>query len=213
MPEPQDGAAEAADAQHDEMSEPDARLIAAHDLALVALREITPAESIGVPAGHRAEKDGVVSLLFENRLLGYPGWYWTVSLAVVQDAEPTVLEAELLPGADALIAPEWVPWSVRLKEYQAQQRAAAEEEAARAEAQGDDETAFDEFDETDPDDDGDDFSEDGSPILHAGDVDGVDIDELDAGDDDEPDDDEDLDDEDPDDDVDSDDGDDAETSR
>ncbi|WP_338040011.1 DUF3027 domain-containing protein [Microbacterium halotolerans] len=210
MPESQDEAAEVPDAQQDELSGPDARLIAAHDLALTALHEITPAESIGVAAGHRTEQDGIVSLLFENRLLGYPGWYWTVSLAVVQGAEPTVLEAELLPGDDALIAPEWVPWSVRLKEYQAQQRAAAEEEAARAEAQGDDETTFDEFD---PDDDDDDFSEDGSPILHAGDVDGVDIDELDAGGEEDEPDDEEADDDDPEDDVDSEDGDDAETSR
>ncbi|WP_105566025.1 DUF3027 domain-containing protein [Microbacterium halophytorum] len=178
--------------------EPDARLIEAHDLALAALREITPETTIGEPAGHRVERDGVVSLLFANRLLGYPGWFWTVSLAVVEGAEPTVLEAELLPGDDALLAPEWVPWSVRLKEYQEQQRAQAEaeaaEKAARAAEGGDegeagdaedagDDISFDEFDayEGGPDDEADPYSSDGSPILHAGDVDGVDIDELDAG--------------------------------
>ncbi|OCG72889.1 DNA primase [Microbacterium sediminis] len=175
---------------------PDARLLEAHDLALEALREITPASSIGAPAGHRVEPDGVVSLLFENTMRGYPGWYWTVSLAVVEDAEPTVLEAELLPGEGALLAPEWVPWAVRLKEYQAAQAAAAEAEANR----GDDETADDldadedddDLDEDDLDDelDDEDFDADATPILHSGDVDGVDIDELDESDEDDSDDDE-----------------------
>ncbi|TQK20177.1 DUF3027 family protein [Microbacterium sp. SLBN-154] len=159
--------------------EADPRLLEAHDLALAALREITPADTIGEPADVRVEDDGVVSLRFENRLNGYPGWFWTVSLARVEDAEPTVLEVELLPGDGALLAPEWVPWAVRLAEYQAAQAAAAD---------GDDDADEDDDDEADFDDDADvddlddldatDFDEDGSPILHAGDLDGVDIDEL-----------------------------------
>jgi len=175
---------------------PDARLLEAHDLALEALREITPASSIGAPAGHRVEADGVVSLLFENTLRGYPGWYWTVSLAVVDDAEPTVLEAELLPGEGALLAPEWVPWAVRLKEYQAAQAAAAAEADAAGRdaehpdddtAEADDTLELDVEDEDDLDDelDEDDYDADGSPILHSGDVDGVDIDELDQPDEEE----------------------------
>ncbi|MGO1768769.1 MAG: DUF3027 domain-containing protein, partial [Microbacterium sp.] len=188
----------------EELPDPDARLLEAHDLALAALHEVTSPDSIGRPAAHRVEADGVVSLRFETTLLGYPGWYWTVSLAVVEEAEPTVLEVELLPGDDALLAPDWVPWSVRLKEYQAQQAAAAEaaraaEAEKRADAEGDDpdEPEDDSDDSGDQDEsyddeyDSDDFSEDGSPILHSGDVDGVDIDELDAdGDDDDQGDDE-----------------------
>jgi hypothetical protein len=173
----------------DELPEADAQLIAAHDLALAALREITPAETIGAPAGHTVEADGVVSLLFENRLPGYPGWYWTVSVARVDDAEPTVLEAELLPGEGALLAPDWVPWAVRLAEYQAAQAALAEAAGERAEDADDefdeesdeDEPEDDDLDDVDDLDDLDvaDFDADGSPILHSGDVDGVDIDELD----------------------------------
>ncbi|WP_431799122.1 DUF3027 domain-containing protein [Microbacterium kunmingense] len=178
--------------------EPDPRLLEAHDLALAALREITPADTIGEPADYRVEDDGVVSLRFENRLHGYPGWFWTVSLARVEDAEPTVLEVELLPGEGALLAPEWVPWAVRLAEYQAAQAAAAE--AGEDDGSDEDEDDDAEFDEDDDDADVDDlddldasdFDEDGSPILHAGDLDGVDIDELadtDADDDDDRDDD------------------------
>lgn len=167
----------------------DEQLLAAHDLALTALREITPATTIGEPAGHRIEAEGVVSLLFENRMEGYPGWFWTVSLARVEDADPTVLEVELLPGDHALLAPDWVPWAVRLAEYQAQQVLLAEEALAAGvvdDEELDEDELGDELDEDDDLDDEDvedldasDFDIDGSRHLHAGDVDGVDIDELD----------------------------------
>ncbi|WP_374226647.1 DUF3027 domain-containing protein [Microbacterium ureisolvens] len=191
-------------------AEPDPQLLAAHDLALAALREITPEATIGDPAGYRVEADGVVSLRFANRLAGYPGWFWTVSLARVEDAEPTVLEVELLPGDGALLAPDWVPWAVRLADYHAAQAALAE--AAHADdGEEDDDDELEDVDDLDASD----FDDDGSPILHAGDVDGVDIDELadaaagndDSGeDDDEPDEHDDFDeDEDEDEDEDSDD--------
>lgn len=170
----------------------DARLIEAHDLALAALHEITPASTVGAPAGYTLEDDGAVSLRFANTMPGYPNWFWTVSVAAVEGAEPTVLEAELLPGEGALLAPEWVPWAERLAEYQAAQAAlAAEQGDAEASDALDDTDEADDVDDLD-DLDAADFDEDGSPILHAGDVDGVDIDELDedAEDDDDEDDDE-----------------------
>lgn len=185
----------------------DQRLFDAHDLARAALYEITPESTVGAAAGYVLHDDGVVSLRFENNLLGYPGWFWTVSVAVVEGAEPTVLEVELLPdtsGAEphALLAPEWVPWAERLADYQAAQAAAA----AAGEATDDDPDLQDELDDID----GSDFDEDGSPILHSGDVDGVEIDMLDEPDEDEPDeDDEDDSDDDESDDDDSDDEDDS----
>ena len=45
----------------------------------------------GRPRHHRRscrlslEADGVVSLRFANLLPGYPGWFWTVSLARVEE--------------------------------------------------------------------------------------------------------------------------------
>ena len=163
----------------------DARLLEAHDLALSALREITPAATVGPAAGFIPEEDGSVSLRFENRLPGYPGWYWTVTVARVDDEEPTVLEVELLPGDGALLAPEWVPWAERLAEYRAHQAELAEAAAAGGgddEADPDDEDADGELDDDGIDDD--ELDEDGSDILHAGDLDGVDIDELDDSEDD-----------------------------
>lgn len=173
----------------------DERLLAAHDLALAALHEITPATTVGSAAGYTLEEGGVVSLRFEDTMLGYPGWFWTVSVAVVEGSEPTVLEAELLPGDGALLAPEWVPWAVRLAEYQSAQAALAAEKRELAATESDDLDEDDDDDEDDAEDEDDDlddlddldaadFDEDGSPILHAGDLDGVDIDVLDDADDD-----------------------------
>lgn len=167
--------------------EADQRLLDAHDLALNALREITPASTVGPAAGYLVEDDGSVSLRFANRLPGYPGWYWTVTVARVDDEEPTVLEVELLPGDGALLAPEWVPWAERLAEYRAHQVELAEQAAAAAadeldvlaaaEAEGLDDVLDD--DDDDDDDDEDVLDGDEPRALHAGDLDGVDIDELD----------------------------------
>ena len=140
----------------------------AHEIAVAALHEVTAADSVGDFAGHELTADGVLFLRFETKLLGYPGWYWTVALASVDGAEPTVLELELLPGEGALVAPEWVPWSQRLEEFKAQQALAAQE---AAEAEQDDIDDEDDLDDDEEDDD--------DEFLHAGDVDGVDIDELD----------------------------------
>ncbi|WP_394194715.1 DUF3027 domain-containing protein [Microbacterium foliorum] len=194
--------------------EADQRLIDAHDLALAALHEITPASTVGPAADYLPEEDGSVSLRFENRLPGYPGWFWTVTVARVDDEEPTVLELELLPGDGALLAPEWVPWAERLAEYRAHQVELAEQAAAAAaddedaasveDDDSDDDLDGDDLDDDDDDelddDDDDDIDEDELAAepreLHAGDLDGVDIDELDdsaAADDDDVDDDDDED--------------------
>jgi hypothetical protein len=158
----------------------DDELVVAHDLALAALREVTPAHTIGEPAGYIVEDGGAVSLSFANTLPGYPGWFWTVSVARVAGEAPTVLEVELLPGAGALLAPEWVPWAVRLADYQAAQTAALAEvsDDDLDDLDDDEDEDDDDFDADDVDDDDDDA--DAPRRVHAGDVDGVDIDELDT---------------------------------
>lgn len=146
------------------------------DLARTALLEVTPESSIGAPVGTVDEGDGVVSVLFANRMPGYPGWRWTVSVAKVGDEDPTVLEVELMPGDGSLVAPEWVPWSERLAEY----RAAQDHES--------DGESDDESDDDDEDDDFDDESDEDSDDEDA-DYDDADDDEAD----DESDDDDDFD--------------------
>ena len=168
----------------------------AFEVAYAALTEITPVETIGDPAGEVSEGDGVVSVLFECALPGYPGWKWTVSVASLPDAEPSVLEVELMPAEGALLSPDWVPWSDRLAEYKAAQLAAGEEidDADDTDDESDDdaddvdddseedESDDDESDDDDDDDDEDEDDEDDDHVIHVvhgGDVDGIDIDELD----------------------------------
>ena len=159
----------------------DQLLLGAHDLARTALMEITPSSTIGPVAGHVVEDEHVLSLLFECTLPGYPGWHWTVTLARVnEESDPVVLEAELLPGEQALLAPDWVPWSERLAEYQAAQEAARAagletEDEASVDSDSDEESEGDDDDEDDEDGD-DDFGDD--------ELDGIDIDLHDADDDD-----------------------------
>lgn len=97
------------------------------DVALTALKEITPIESIGAFIDRVEGPDSTVTLHYTCLLAGYPSWRWTVSIAHVEGDAPTVLEADLIPTDGALIAPEWVPWSVRLAEFLEAQRIAAEQ--------------------------------------------------------------------------------------
>ncbi len=148
---------------------------AAVDRALSALREITPEHTIGEPAGSVESAEGVVSLRFRNTMPGYPGWFWTVSVTRLPGAEPSVLEVGLLPGDDALLAPEWVPWTVRLAEYRAHQDDTASESPDEGAALAGELADVADVDAAE-------FDEDGSEFLHAGDLDGVELDELDDGD-------------------------------
>lgn len=122
-------------------------------VARAALLEITAEGDVGELVAAAEEGDGVVTLAFSARMSGYPGWRWTVSLAEVDDADPTVLEAELLPGDGALVAPEWIPWAQRLEEYRAAQAAAGEPDATLEGDDADDADDFEDLDETDLGDD------------------------------------------------------------
>jgi len=160
------------------MPERDEVLVAAVDQARRALEQITPPSTIGAPADVVVEGEHVLSHRFSCTLPGYPGWFWTVTLARVDEsADPSVLEVELLPGDHALLAPDWIPWSERLAEYQAaleaEQALKQADESSDGEASGGGEAdgASDELDELDDEDDADDD-------LDEGDIDGVDIDEL-----------------------------------
>lgn len=77
-------------------------------------------------------QDGVLTILFESKLKGYPDWLIAVTL-FVDGWEATVSEVVLVPGETSLVAPKWVPWSERLADYKALQ-AALEAEAAAAAA-------------------------------------------------------------------------------
>lgn len=73
-------------------------------------------EDVGEHLGAVVESERLVSHRFASNARGYRGWAWTVTVARVPRARTaTVCEAVLLPGDDAILAPEWVPWSERLR--------------------------------------------------------------------------------------------------
>ncbi|BDZ44811.1 DUF3027 domain-containing protein [Naasia aerilata] len=171
--------------------------------ARAALLETTPEDTVGELIGLDEPAEGVVDVLFGTAMPGYPGWSWTVSVSVADGAEsPSVLELSLLPGDEALVAPEWVPWSDRLADYRAAQEA---KDGALESVEGeDDEIAEEDLLDDDADElDGVDFEEavldddDEDDDVSGGDAsdldDDLDDDDLDDDDDDDEDEDDDLD--------------------
>ncbi|MGW2461898.1 DUF3027 domain-containing protein [Streptomyces sp. NPDC001761] len=95
---------------------PDRLCAEAVDLARAAAEEAAAPGVVGEHAGLVSEGDRVVTHFFECKELGYRGWRWAVTVARASRAKIVTLdEVVLLPGPDALLAPEWVPWSERLR--------------------------------------------------------------------------------------------------
>lgn len=95
---------------------PDRQCAEAVDLARAAAEEAAAPGVVGEHAGLVSEGDRVVTHFFESKELGYRGWRWAVTVARASRAKIVTLdEVVLLPGPDALLAPEWVPWSERLR--------------------------------------------------------------------------------------------------
>ena len=90
-------------------------LAAAVELARAAAAR-SAATVVGEHLGVHADGERVVTHAFAATLPGYTGWFWAVTLArVPRGKTATVDEVVLLPGADALLAPAWVPWQERLQ--------------------------------------------------------------------------------------------------
>ncbi|MGS2589520.1 DUF3027 domain-containing protein [Streptomyces hebeiensis] len=95
---------------------PDRLCAEAVDLARSAAEEAAAPGVVGEHVSVMAEGDRVVTHLFECKEPGYRGWRWAVTVARASRAKIVTLdETVLLPGPDSLRAPEWVPWSERLR--------------------------------------------------------------------------------------------------
>ena len=74
------------------------------------------ADTIGDYLGAEATADRVVTHFFRCVDPGYTGWRWAVTVTRAPRSKVvTVDESVLLPGADSLLAPAWVPWQDRLR--------------------------------------------------------------------------------------------------
>ncbi|GGV54163.1 hypothetical protein GCM10010277_52750 [Streptomyces longisporoflavus] len=95
---------------------PDRLCAEAVGLAREAAEEAAAPGVVGEHVEVVVEGDRVVTHLFECKEFGYRGWRWAVTVARASRGKVVTLdETVLLPGPDALLAPEWVPWSERLR--------------------------------------------------------------------------------------------------
>ncbi|MFI9305133.1 DUF3027 domain-containing protein [Streptomyces triculaminicus] len=95
---------------------PDRLCAEAVELARAAAEEAALPGKVGDHIEVVADGDRVVTHYFACDDPGYRGWRWAVTVARASRAKHVTLdETVLLPGPDALLAPEWVPWSERLR--------------------------------------------------------------------------------------------------
>ncbi|MFI9204859.1 DUF3027 domain-containing protein [Streptomyces sp. NPDC053048] len=95
---------------------PDRLCAEAVELARTAAEEAALPGKVGDHVEVVADGDRVVTHYFASDDPGYRGWRWAVTVARASRAKNVTLdETVLLPGPDALLAPEWVPWSERLR--------------------------------------------------------------------------------------------------
>lgn len=86
------------------------------DLARAAAEEVAEPGEVGEHIGVEPEGERLVTHRFACLAPAYQGWRWAVTVVRAPRAKNvTVAEVVLLPGAESLLAPEWVPWSERVR--------------------------------------------------------------------------------------------------
>jgi hypothetical protein len=94
----------------------DAAAVTAVDVAHAALLLEVDAEDVGDHLDAEVEDERVVTHLVDCRRPGYAGWRWSVTVArASRQKGVTVDEIVLIPGAEAIVAPTWVPYRERIK--------------------------------------------------------------------------------------------------
>lgn len=91
-------------------------LMGAVDQARAAIVEFSGEGVVGDYLGASFDDPASVTHRFLASMSGYHGWQWAVVLATYPGADhTTVSEVVLVPGPDALLAPQWVPWNERVQ--------------------------------------------------------------------------------------------------
>lgn len=94
----------------------DATLAEAVALARTAAESIAEPGTVGEHLDVVMEAERLATHRFACTAAGYRGWHWAVTVArVSRSRKVTVCETHLLPGPDAVLAPEWVPYAQRLR--------------------------------------------------------------------------------------------------
>lgn len=94
----------------------DAVLRDARDLAHDAVTDDVGPAIVGEHAGFVMDGERLGTHSFACTDPAYVGWRWAVTVArAPRSKAPSVCEIVLLPGPDSLRAPEWIPWSDRIR--------------------------------------------------------------------------------------------------
>ena len=97
-------------------AKPDAVVVSAVDVARAALLEDVAAVDVGKHLAAQAEGDRVATHLFDCTRPGYRGWRWSVTVTrASRHKQVTVDEVVLIPGDDAIVAPQWLPYRERIQ--------------------------------------------------------------------------------------------------
>lgn len=87
------------------------------DTARTALSDFAEASEIGDHIGVSADDERLVTHRFAAKVRGYGGWELFTTLARAPRSKViTVCESGMLPGENAIQAPQWVPWMERASE-------------------------------------------------------------------------------------------------
>lgn len=96
--------------------EPDETCAQAVGLARAAAEEMAGPAGVGEHLTTTADGDRVVTHLFSSLDPAYRGWCWAITVTrASRSKHVTVSESLLLPGSEAILAPDWVPWRERLR--------------------------------------------------------------------------------------------------
>ncbi len=96
--------------------EPDEACAQAVELARHAAEELAGPGKVGEHLAATVEGDRMVTHTFRCLDAAYRGWCWAVTVTrASRSKHVTVSESVLIPGAEAVLAPDWVPWRERLR--------------------------------------------------------------------------------------------------
>ncbi len=97
-------------------SKTDSTLASAADLARTMLVADVGAADVGDHLGFEPEGERAGSHHFTCTRAGYRGWRWSVTvMRAPRQKAVTIAEVVLVPGDEAIIAPDWVPYRERLQ--------------------------------------------------------------------------------------------------
>ncbi len=84
-------------------------------MARAGAEAIAEPGTVGEYLGVKMEGERLATHSFQCAARGYRGWRWAVTVArVARSKKVTICETHLLPGPEAILSPDWLPYAQRL---------------------------------------------------------------------------------------------------